>query len=188
MAVKVDVFAKNMEITDHINEYVVKKVSRLDRYLPNIEEARVDLSFIKSARHAADRQVAQITIHGKGYILRVEERADEIFAALDAALEKMQRKIERLKGKRTHGRGDGMSAAQVALEQETIDDETGPLYVIARRKQFTLTPMDENEAIEQMNLLGHDSFFIFYNMDTNSINVLYKRRDGTYGLIDPQIG
>jgi putative sigma-54 modulation protein len=188
MAVKVDIFAKNMEVTDRINEYVVKKVSKLDRYLNSIEEARVDLSFVKSARNAADRQVAQITIRGKGYILRVEERADEIYAALDAALEKMQRQMERLKGKRTRGRGDGTPASLVAGEPETKDEETGPLNLIARRKQFVLTPMDENEAIEQMQLLGHDSFFIFYNANTNSVNVLYKRRDGSYGLIEPKVG
>ena len=91
MALKVDIFARNMEMNDRISEYVNKKVAKLDRFLNNIDETRVDLSYAKSARSASDRQVAQITIRGRGYILRTEERADDIFAAIDAALDKMQR-------------------------------------------------------------------------------------------------
>lgn len=187
MAYPVEIYGRSMEVTDRIKEYVNKKVNKLDRYLPGIEEARVDLAYEKSARSAADRQVAQLTVRGKGFILRSEERADDIFAALDTALDKLQRQIERYKGKRTRGRGDGKSAADVspvAVEEEP--EETGP--VIARRKQFRLSPMNEYEAIEQMILLGHEDFFIFYNADTNAINVLYRRHDGTYGLIEPEIG
>jgi putative sigma-54 modulation protein len=175
-----------VEVTDRIEEYVNKKVNKLDRYLPGIEEARVDLAYVKSARSANDRQVAQLTVRGKGFILRSEERADDIFTALDTALDKLQRQIERFKGKRTRGRGDGKSAAEVTpVEVEEEPEETGP--VIARRKQFRLSPMNEYEAIEQMILLGHEDFFIFYNADSNAINVLYHRRDGTYGLIEPEI-
>ncbi len=195
MALKVDIFAKNMEVNERLNDYVTKKVSKLDRFLNGIEETRVDLAYIKSARSQSDRQVAQITVWGKGFILRTEERADDIFTAVDAALDKMQRQIERLKGKRAHGRGDGTPASEVpamlspAIE-ETFDMETEEeeIPVIARRKVFTLTPMDELEAVEQMKLLGHDNFFVFYNANTNQINVLYRRRDGQYGLIEPKIG
>jgi putative sigma-54 modulation protein len=102
----------------------------------------------------------------------------------------MQRRIERYKGKHFRGRGDGRSAAEitpvVAEESDEESEELGP--IIARRKKFMLIPMDELEAIEQMSLLGHDSFFVFYNVNTQGINVLYRRRDGTYGLIDPEIG
>ncbi len=183
---KIDVFAKNMEVTDRIHDYLMKKVSKLDRFMPGIEETRVDLSFEKSARSASDRQIAQITVHGRGAVLRTEERADDMFAAIDAALDKMQRKMERFKGKRNRGRGDGASAAQVAPEPAEVA-EPEPLPVIARRKQFHLVPMDENEAIEQMILLGHENFFVFYNVNTGAINVVYRRRDGTYGLIEPEI-
>jgi putative sigma-54 modulation protein len=177
-----------MEVTDRINDYVTKKISKLDRFLPGIEEARVDLAYVKSARSAADRQVAQITVRGKGYILRSEERADDIFAAVDAALEKMQRRIERYKGKHYRGRGDGKSAAEVVPQPEMEEEESGELGpVIARRKRFPLSPMDEFEAIEQMILLGHENFFIFYNANSKTVNVLYRRRDGTYGLIEPEI-
>lgn len=190
MALEVEVYGRNMEVTDRIDEYVTKKVSKLDRYLPGIEEARVDVAYVKSARSAADRQVAQITVRGKGFILRSEERADDIFAAFDIALDKMQRRIERYKGKRSRGRGDGRSAAEVAPELfEEFEEETGELgSIIVRRKRFILVPMDEMEAIEQMDLLGHGSFFVFYNINSNAINVLYKRRDGNFGLIEPEIG
>jgi putative sigma-54 modulation protein len=188
MTLEVEVFGRNMEVTDRIQDYVTKKVSKLDRFLPGIEEARVDVSYVKSARSAADRQVAQITVRGKGFILRSEERADDIFAAFDTALERMQRRIERYKGKRFRGRGDGRSASEV-LSEEVVDEESGELGpAVVRRKRFMLVPMSELEAMEQMELLGHELFFVFYNANTNAINVLYRRRDGNYGLIEPEIG
>lgn len=187
MTLEVDIYGRNMEVTDRIRDYVNKKVGKLDRYLPGIEEARVDVAYIKSARSASDRQVAQITVRGKGFILRSEERSEDIFAALDNALDKIQRRIERYKGKRYRGRGDGRTVAEVLSpeEKEETTDTLGP--VIARRKRFAITPMDEYEAIEQMELLGHEDFFVFYNATTNSVNVLYRRRDGSYGLIEPEI-
>jgi putative sigma-54 modulation protein len=133
--------------------------------------------------------VAQITVRGKGVILRTEERADEMHAAFDAALNNMQRQIDRYKGKHYRGRGNGQSASDVAMEEMPVDDETGELLpLVVRRKTFHLVPMNEDEAVEQMKLLGHDNFFVFYNGDTNKINVLYRRRNGTYGLIEPEIG
>lgn len=185
MAFQIEITGRNMDVTDRLNEYVTKKVSKLDRYLNNIDEAQVDLAYIKSARNASDRQVAQITLRGKGFILRSEERADDIYAALDTALDKMQRRIERYKGKRNRGRGDGRSAAEVAPEPTTEEVTEAP--IIARRKRFPITPMDEFEAIEQMTLLGHESFFVFYNVNSEAINILYRRRDGTYGLIEPEL-
>jgi putative sigma-54 modulation protein len=188
MSLKVDIYPHNMELTDRISEYVTKKVAKLDRFLTDIDESRVDLDFQKSMRSPADRQVAQITLRGRGFILRTEERSDDLFTAVDAALEKMQRKIERYKGKHARGRGDGASASDVVkmVPEEADEAETAP--IIARRKTFTLVPMDELEAIEQMNRLGHEDFFIFYNVYTSSVNVLYHRRDGTYGLIEPKLG
>ncbi len=188
MALDVEIFAKNMEVTDRLRDYADKKIAKLDRYLPGIDEARVDVAYIKSARSANDRQVAQITVRGKGFILRSEERADDIFAALDTALDKMQRRMERYKGKHFRGRGDGKSASE-ATEVAVVEEEepTEQVFEIVRRKRFMLDPMDENEALEQMSLLGHENFFVFYNVNTNSVNVLYRRRDGTYGLIEPLV-
>lgn len=186
MALDVELYGRNIDITDQIEDYVIKKVSKLDRYLSGIEEARVDLAYSKSARSAADRQIAQITVRGKGFILRSEERADDIFAAIDSAADKMQRRIERFKGKRYRGRGDGktfMDVVPVEIDEEVEEPE----MQIVRRKRFTVAPMDEQEAMDQMNLLGHEDFFVFFNVNTNGINILYKRRDGAYGLIEPDI-
>jgi putative sigma-54 modulation protein len=189
MTQKIEIVTRNMRLTDNVRAYVEKKAAKLERYLHGIDEIRVELSHIKSARSATDRQVAQITVHGKGFILRTEERTDDIHAAFDAALDKMQRQVDRYKGKHYRGRGDGRSAAEVVEEEELPVDETGELLpLIGRRKKFIVLPMTEDEAVEQMRLLGHDNFFIFFNADQNSIQVLYRRRDGTYGLIQPVVG
>ena len=189
MANTIETLARNMRLTDNTREYVEKKAAKLERYLQEIDEIRVELSHVKTARSALDRQVAQITVRGKGFILRTEERADDVHAAFDTALDKMQRQIERYKGKHYRGRGDGRSAAEVAEEEWPVDDETGELLpLIARRKKFELVPMSEAEAVEQMKLLGHDNFFVFFNAEQNSIQVLYRRRNGTYGLIEPVVG
>lgn len=194
MALDVKIFPRNIEMTDRINDNVTKKISKLDRFLTDVEETRVDLAEEKSARNPNDRQVAQITLRGRGYILRTEERSDDILTAVDMAIEKMQRKIERLKGKRMRGRAEGAAASMAeqsaipTLEPGMDMDEEETQAVIARRKSFVLTPMNEMEAVEQMRQLGHENFFVFYNADTHKINVLYGRRDGTYGLIEPTIG
>ena len=112
MSPELNIQARNMEVTDRINDYIEKKASKLDRFLSAIEETRVELTFEKSARSAADRHVAQITVRGKNLLLRSEERADDIFAAFDAAMDKIQRQIDRYKGKRYRGRGDGRSALE----------------------------------------------------------------------------
>ena len=125
-------------------------------------------------------------MRGKGFILRSEERSDDIFSAFDTAMEKIQRQIERFKGKRSRSRGSFSEHMETLQREDAEDQDDYP--VIARRKQFNLVPMDEAEAVEQMSLLGHENFFIFFNINTNSINVLYKRRNGDYGIIEPTIG
>jgi putative sigma-54 modulation protein len=181
---KVDIFVKDMDLTDAIKDYINKKIPRLERYLDQIDETRIDLAFSKNARESDNRFVAQITLRGRGFILRAEERASEIKPAIDMVMDKIERQIERYKGKKYRSRAGATPAIEMLVEEEV--DDTQPL--IARRKKFTLVPMDEMEAIEQMNLLGHEDFFIFYNAQTSSINVLYKRRDGSYGIIQPELG
>ena len=184
---KVEIQTRNIRLTERIEDYVNKKAGNLDHYLPAIDDERVELSHHKAARDANDRNVAQITVFGKGFTLRSEVRSEEVLAAFDAALENMQRQIERHKGKHYRGRGDGRSAVEVA--EEVIDDETGELSpLVARRKKFILYPMSEDEAVTQMRDLGHDNFFVFYNAETSKINVLYRRRNGSYGLIEPILG
>jgi putative sigma-54 modulation protein len=185
MAQKVEISAKNVNLTDQLKEYVNKKVARLERILPELEETKVELSSSRSLKLKTDREIAQFTLLGKGFILRTEERDADLMTAIDKSADKMQRQIERFKGKRTHGRGNGVPAADVVPEEPVADQ---PKTAIVRRKSFTLVPMDENEAIEQMALLAHEDFFIFFNVNTNSINVLYQRRDGDYGLIEPKLG
>ena len=187
MAVQITIHGRDLSITPKLREYVEKKVGKLDRYLPSITEARIDLAEVPSARSAADRHVAQLTVHGPGMVLRAEERKDDLFTAMDMVMEKMQRQIERYKGKHMRGRGDGMGVdAVVSLpEEETPEPRQGQ---VVRHKRFMLTPMGEAEAIEQMQQLSHEDFFVFYNVETARINVLYRRKDGDFGLIDPEIG
>ena len=187
MAQNVEIFGRDFEVTDHMREYVEKKVAKFDRHLDSIGLIRVDLSYSKSARSANDRYTAQMTVNGKGFILRSEERADDIRTAMDAAMEKLSRRIDRFADKRNRGRGDGVGLGEYATEKVEPEVEEGVPQVIARRKVFDLIPMVEEEAIEQMKLLGHDNFFVFYNVKVNAVNVMYKRRDGSYGLIEPRV-
>jgi len=169
---------KNLEITDWLHEYVEKKVRRLDRYLPGIEEAWVELS-VENTRSAKDRHRVQLTLRRRGVILRTEERSADIFTSVDAALDKMQRQIDRYKGKRWERK-----AVREPEPVELLEEEAQPRIV--RVKRFLMTPMLPEEAAEQMELLGHD-FFVFFNVEDDQINVLYRRKDGNYGLLQPEL-
>ena len=188
MTVRVTIHAHDLNLSSQLRQYVEKKVGKLDRYLPTIHEARVDLAEVKNARSAADRYVAQLTVYVRGVVLRAEERKDDIFAAVDAVLDKIHRRIGRYKGKHWRGRGDGAGVETLALSEEEAPDEAEPVGIVVRRKQFVMTPMHEAEALEQMQLLGHNDFFVFYNAETNRLNVLYRRKDGNFGLIEPEAG
>ncbi|MFQ5400319.1 MAG: ribosome hibernation-promoting factor, HPF/YfiA family [Anaerolineae bacterium] len=181
--------SRNLEVTTRLENYVEKKTGRLDRYMPNLEEVHVDLS-AENARSAVERQVAQITIRdNRGTILRAEERSNDMFAAIDAVVDKLYRQIERYQGKRRRkwrGGGNGEAAVigeplSFAEEEEDEEEQT-----IVRRKRFPLHPMSAEEAVDQMELLGHD-FFVFFNAEEEAVNVLYKRRDGNYGLLLPEL-
>jgi putative sigma-54 modulation protein len=186
MTVKVEISTHNIELSKRLEDYITKKASKLDRHLDALEEAKVDLAYEKTARDSEDRQVAQITVRGPGILLRAEERTDDIFAAYDTALEKINRQIERVRGRRQRGRGDGRSLADVPAELAEPEAGDGS-ELISHRKSFRLTPIDEIEAIEQMRLLGHDDFFVFLNSVTHQVNVLYRRRNGTLGLIETEV-
>lgn len=188
MPIEIDVHSKDLEVDDRLYSYVTKRAARVERYIKGIQDLRIDLSYIKSARDANDRQVAEITLRGKGFILRAEERTDDIYSAFDTALDKLQRRIERYKGKHYKGRGDRATLRKDSLEEvREMDDAVDLGNEIIRRKMFTLKPMDELEAIEQMNLLGHEDFFVFFNVNTDSVNVLYRRRNNSYGIIGTEI-
>lgn len=174
----------DVDITPRLQSYVERKIGRLDRYMPNIVEIRVDLSEQRSARDG-DRQIAQITLrNARGTILRAEERTSDLFAAVDATVDKLYRQIERYKGKRRRREDSIEDFSRVETAVDLVDEDLGSGRVI-RRKQFSVVPMYEEEAIEQMELLGHD-FFVFVNAESGGVNVLYRRHDGNYGLLVPE--
>jgi putative sigma-54 modulation protein len=190
MPVDVLINVRNLELDERLREYVEKRVSRLDRFLDVLEGAKVDLTFAKTARSAGDRQVAQLTVRGKGIVLRAEERSDDIYASIDAVLDKIYRQIERYKGRHWRTRGDGRPLAEVVGEPGASPEAAEPAAEdrgVVRRKRFLLVPMTEDEAMEQMDLLGHPDFFVFFNVETNGVNVLYRRRDESLGLIETEV-
>jgi putative sigma-54 modulation protein len=169
---------KNLEVTDAVEKHVEQKLGKLDRYLPNIAEVRVELAQ-GEAKSAESRYIAQVTIDHKGTLLRGEERAPDIFTAIDAVTDVVTRQIERYKGK-LYGRKKGAPSLREGLAMEELGK-------VVKVKRFLTEPMSVDEAIEQMELLGHN-FFFFFNEDTEQFNVLYRRRDGDYGLIQPEFG
>ncbi|MCW5875789.1 MAG: ribosome-associated translation inhibitor RaiA [Anaerolineales bacterium] len=186
MAATVEISGRDLKVDKTLEDYVSKRAKKLDRYLPAVEEVKVDLAHHKSAKAAQDRYKAQITLRGTTFVLRAEERAEQINTAFDTALEKIQRQMERYKGKHFSSKGNQAVPTDQELAELDAEEDEG-LEEIARRKRFLLHPMTPAEALEQMRLLGHDSFFVFYNMEANGVSVLYQRGDGRYGLIDTEI-
>ncbi len=186
------IHARNVDVSPRLQEHVEKKVSKLDRYLPNIQEIRVDLA-IERRKQGMDQCIAQLTLRNtRGVILRAEEKKQpDIYAALDVALDKMYRQIERYKGKRKRRGAGRFYETEQALESVesvpgTAVEEEEEKTAIVRRKTVTLIPMSEEEAIDQMELLGHN-FFVFLNAETAKLGVLYRREDGNYGVLEPRI-
>ncbi len=174
---------KNFEVSEWLKDYVEKKVGKLDRYLPTLTEARVELA-LESTKNVNQSQVVQVTLRANGSILRGEERSADFTAAIDTVVEKLHKQIERYKGKRQHAR---TQAERAPLSIEVAQELESARPTIVRTKRFRTPPMTEEEAIEQMELLGHN-FFVFANREHGNLNVLYRRNDGTYGLIEPEVG
>ena len=189
---KVMVHGRNVDVTDYVKEYVTKKVGKLERYLPQIGDVRAELTQ-NMTRSADDRYTAQITIWANGQILRAAEATSDIFASIDATVDKMSSQIRRFKGRRYDNRRRASHAvtreaeitATMPAADELAEAEEEAVRII-RRKEFMIQPMDEEEAAEQMELLGHD-FFVFFNPQSNAVNVIYKRKDGNYGLLQPMV-
>ena len=172
---------KNVEVTDWLRAYIEKKIGKLDRYLPTIIEARVEL-LVQETKSAKDRQRVQVTIRDNGTLLRAEEKSADMFASIDAVLDKMYRQIARYKERRQ----DRRAAGEVPpVEVSAAEDETR-LPEIVRVKRFRVTPMSPEDAVEQMELLGHD-FYVFQNRAIDRLSVLYRRRDGNYGVLEPEV-
>ena len=184
MDLEVNIFSRNITLDENTRDQIERKVAGLEKYLDDIIEAKVDVAST-NARNLEEREVVQITVHGKGFVLRAEERSSDINSALNLAVDTLQKRIRKFKGKRSQRWKQGADQPELPGDEDEEWDEDP---VIARRKQFSLRPMDEWEAIEQMELLGHTNFFVFYNAQTEAINVLYRRYDGTLGLIQPMLG
>lgn len=173
------VSGKNLEVSEGLKEYVEKKIGRLERYLPALTDARVEFALEKT-KSIDQREVVQVTLRTNGTILRGEERASDFGSAVDIVMEKLEKQIERYKGK--HYRGRAQAERATPTEEGTTEEQ---IPQIVRTKRFRTRPMTEEEAIEQMELLGH-SFFVFTHRERGTINVLYRRKDGNYGLIEPE--
>ena len=185
---------RNLEVNDQLRGYVEKKLGKMDRYLPDIQEMRVELAEEQS-RKASEREVVQVTIRSNGSLLRAEVRSGDIYSAVDGAAEKLQVQIKRYKGKRRRKLEKAQIHAAEIEEMEALSEATAPVVdedegffdgQIVRRKRVAMAPMSEEEAVDQMELLGHD-FFVFFNAREAAINVLYRRTDGNYGLLQPEL-
>lgn len=172
---KYNIRGNKLEVTDAINEYIRNKVSRVEKYLDDNDE--VEVKALISAK-GKDQKV-EITIWSGKYNIRAEETNSDLYAAIDLVMDKLEKQFRRYKDKISSHKNKGEAAPDLAIEDYFEEDEQS----IVRRKEVFLKPIDEEEAITQMELLGH-SFFVFKNVDTNKINVVYKRNDGDYGIIE----
>lgn len=175
----VELQARNFDLTQEIKDYVDSKVGRLDKYLPDIHATSVELER-DMTRSMGELYVVEITAWVPNTVLRAEESSPDLFTAIDLAGDKMNRQIEKYKGKRQsrwHGRAE-------EAPFEDADEDEAAVHSIARRKRFSVYAMTEGEAMEQIDLLGHD-FFVFMNGETGTLNVLYRRKQGDLGIIEP---
>ncbi|MGI6713183.1 MAG: ribosome hibernation-promoting factor, HPF/YfiA family [Bacillota bacterium] len=171
---KIILKGRNIEITDALREYVEKRLGKLDRFYDEMNEAQVTLRVEK------DRHRVEVTIPLNGFILRGEEETADMYGSVDLVVEKLEKQIEKYKT-RINKKLKNQSIRDFALKNE--DEQEEPKIV--RTKRFAIKPMPVEEAVMQMNLLGH-SFFVFANGETDEINVVYRRKDGNYGLIEPE--
>ncbi|MCY3834093.1 MAG: ribosome-associated translation inhibitor RaiA [Chloroflexi bacterium] len=198
---KISIHGDGIKVSEALEDFTRSKVDKLDRYLPNISNVGVELSIIRTHR-GADLAIAQITVqHARGAILRAEEKMniesrDTIRFAINKAIDKLHRQIDRFKSKRK-SKNQKLRDKYRATVAELDMAEDVPEYAavelaaagadieIFRRKQVEMMPMNEEEAIEQLELLDH-SFYMFMNSDSDQINVLYRRDSGGYGILIPQ--
>ncbi|RLQ96775.1 ribosome hibernation-promoting factor, HPF/YfiA family [Falsibacillus albus] len=178
---------ENIEVTPAIREYLEKKISKLERYFNDTPDANVHVNLKVYQDKTAK---VEVTIPMPHLVLRAEEHNDDMYAGIDLIVDKLERQIRKHKTKvnrkfREKGSPGEYFAAMEGTTQAPEVKEEDPDMEIVRTKQFDLKPMDSEEAVLQMNLLGH-SFFIYTDADSMGTNIVYKRRDGKYGLIETQ--
>jgi putative sigma-54 modulation protein len=180
--VRLQVKGKNVEVSDSLKTYAQEKLGKLDKHLNDAARLELELAVEKNPS-ISENQIAEATIWTKGPVLRARESSADMRASIDLLVEKLERQARRYRDKRK--RGPGRAAANHEPEAiPVVPDEDSP--VIVKTKQFAVKPMSPEEAVLQLELIGHD-FFVFQNGDTNDVNVVYRRRDGNYGLIEPQV-
>jgi putative sigma-54 modulation protein len=191
---EIQIRGNGVAVNDDLITFVNRRAARLDRLIDHVVDAKLELRELHN-RVRPDTTAAQITIRSGRDVLRAEERAADPKQAIDKAIDKLEQQIRRVHGKRQRRRAPGQAsirgtlspAESVALLQGLEAEEDQDFGDLVRTKRFDVKPMDVEEAIEQMELLGHD-FFLFHYSDEDIPSVVYRRRDGTYGLLIPKRG
>jgi putative sigma-54 modulation protein len=174
------VTGRNVEVSDQILKYAEDTLAKLDRLVKDPTRVELELAVEKNPS-IADNHVAEATVWTKGPVLRAREASGDMKASIDQLVDKLERQVKRYRTKRRprkHDRPDGAISEPAPLELS--DEETS----IVKTKQFAVKPMAPDEAVLQLELVGHD-FFVFRNAESDEVNVVYRRRDGDYGLIEP---
>ena len=177
---RISITGKNIAVSDYLNDLVNKKVGKLERYFPQDADVFVTLSVEKN------RHIVEVTIPYEGGVIRGEEITGDMYASIDNVLDKLEKQIIRHRTRLEKCLRVGAVReieTRFGAELDEADDE-GPKIV--RVKRFAIKPMSEEEAMLQIEMVGH-SFYVFLNSETNQMNVLYKRKDGNYGLIEPEM-
>ena len=177
---KYTIRGEKIEVTEAIKEYIIEKLSKIDKYFDNPEEVTANVLVRVKNRE----QKVEVTINTSLFQIRAEESHSDLYAAIDLVSDKVERQIRKNKTK-LKNRYDKAQISEMFFDYESDEDEKEE-NLIKKRKKIELKPMDEEEAIMQMELLEHD-FFVFLHAETNAVNVVYKRKDGQYGLIQPII-
>ena len=178
---KIKIFGKNIEVTEGIRSAVEEKIGKLDKYFA--EETRVDVTLSVNK----NEQKVEVTIPVKGRIIRAEEISDDMYVSIDMVEETIERQLVKYKNKIITKQQSNSNFRKEYIEKEVeADDEDEDQIKIKKTKRFGIKPMDPEEACVEMELLGHN-FFVFLNAETEEVNVVYKRKGNTYGLIEPEL-
>lgn len=182
---ELSIVGTNMELTPVVHRYVERKLGKLNRHLPSIIETKVEISEEKT-KSPQQRYLVRVTVSGgtAGAVFHGEERGEDLYRAIDAVVEVMIRQLERRKGKQ-HDKGRGTSLAR-GIEPGEKAKGAEPARKVVKNKRFVIEPMTVEEAIKQMESLGH-SFFLFLDANISKLKLLYRRKDGNYGVIEPDI-
>jgi len=188
----VRVQGKHMAVPDALRQYVTTKLAKLPRHFEQVQDAQVVFSVSRN-RSVGRAQVVEVTVWCDGLVLRAEEYSDDMHASIDRAVEKLERQIEKYRSRiiekrrldESRRRRRGRQSAEAALRTEPDPEADVNAPRVVRTKRFAMKPMTADEAVLQLELLGH-TFFVFRNATTQQVNVLYKRLDGDYGLIEPE--